>query len=824
MKKKLTALFILPLLAGTLASCQTSNISQEPLIVPVTVKGNNALATVQEESEKYENIFLEDRIPNQWPNYGIGDPFIYRFNGYYYLVCSTKAGQNGVKCWKSTNLMNWEPVDNGVCKKGFIVDTTIKESYDAYASEVYYLDGTFYLVESSNGKGHYVLKSNSPEGPFEVLTTKTIDNQIDGSMFLDVDGQMVLMYAESGNIHAKRFSSDMTSLSDKITIQHTSMSGWTEGPESIIKDGVRYYFYTGNGVTQRAYRIDYSYSFLDGTTTFENLETTQGHNVLLNTDDDFYGLGHGCVFMGPDLDSYYLGYHNSYQEGNDGGRRFNLGRLLFNGTEVSMQHTGLYNNIVPNLPDYQNFDSSTLTSDGDFALSNVDTEGSFTVEYNFKGTGKMVFSYVDQSNYCYASFDGRNVKLYKVDNGTEKSLGQAKAFRDYSLDNLHTVKLGYKDGLIDVWFDNQEISNDIAIGYIKAGKVGYNGFTYKGTLTFNNTAQGDSDKLTEKIENVPASSYDPELSSMSEETGLEATDESYMKGSYQMKLGKSGDYVTYLDYAYQEGSYGLDMVVSNSSFGKQVGIQVDGGDIKTYKIPDYSDVKVIDENTREEKIYDGYAKVKVGDMYLTKGNHNITIYGLDTIQYQTIYIEPNYNVEGVEYNETLKTYPDNGIGYPTFFNKDENGFYTENTARYLCTFGDGRFEDLEMSVDITITGDSGTGTCGIVLAADNWAFNNLDLDNYKSIQGYYFSTTNRYARIIESNYQYTDEQTRDKVTLNKNETYTLKAVKQGKKLKMYINGELILEKFSPFGRTRGYCGIYSNNMAARFNNLHIKTL
>ena len=172
----------------------------------------------------------------------------------------------------------------------------------------------------------------------------------------------------------------------------------------------------------------------------------------------------------------------------------------------------------------------------------------------------------------------------------------------------------------------------------------------------------------------------------------------------------------------------------------------------------------------------------------------------------------------------MKSYPEKGINYPTFFNKDDEGFYSDNNARYLVTFGNGGFEDLEMSVDIKITGENGIGTIGLVLAADNWAFNNLDLDNYKSIQGYYFAVNNNKVQIIDSNYQYTNDSCRDIISLQNDITFNLKAVKQGKNLKMYIDNNLVLETFSPLGRVRGYAGIYANNTSARFNNLKIKTL
>lgn len=794
----------------SLLFCLTSCGGNTP--IKVTIQNNNDLQTIQNESEKYENIFLEDRIPNQWNQYGIGDPFIYRFNGYYYLLCSTKGTERGVKGWKSLDLMHWEEVQNGVNKKGFVVDPSIDESFDAWASEVYYLDGTFYLVASRHGEGHYVYTSTSPEGPFKLISNR-IDDSFDGSMFMDIDGKMVMLYRGLGNVYAKYFSDDMRSVGENIVISNTSLVGNTEGPEYLVKDGVRYYFYTGNGVTQRAYRVDYSYSPINNN-TFQNSPVKQAHNVLLNTDDDFYGLGHCCVFMGPDLDSYYMGFHNSYKEGNYEGRRFNLGRMLFNGTEVSMQHIGLYDNIVPNLPDYQSLDEANLETVDSFKLSKDSTKESFTVEYNFVGNGKNIFSYQDNKNYGYASFDGDKIEIHQVKDGQDSLKGSINTYRKYKLDCMHTLRLGYKNGLMDVSFDYQEIANDVQVGTFSAGKVGYNSFSKVGALTFNNTAQGDSDKEVEKQENIPANSYNQNLSKLTNSKIIPtdtSRDQNIVQGSYQMEL-TPGDYATYVDYVSENGSYGLDMVVPSTSMGKTIGVQIDGKTIYKYTIP-------------YEEQGNNYLRLKIADLKLTKGNHNITIVSFEeTFHYQMMYLEKNYNVEGTTYEADLKSYPENGVSYPTFFNKDDDGFYSENNSRYLVTFGNGGFEDLEMSVKISLTGINGTGTVGLVLCADNWAFNNIDLDNYNSIQGYYFAINSNKVQIILSNYQYSDESCRDIVTLENDVPFILKAVKKGKKLSLFVNDQKLLETFAPMGRTRGACGIYANNTSARFNDVKIKIL
>ena len=107
--------------------------------------------------EDYQNPMT---IPGQYPpirgasyDYGIGDPFVMRFNGLYYLYAS--SCEDRVRVYTSRDLINWE--FQGWC-------TENKDVYFAYAPEVIYWRGDFYMITSPNGGGHYILKSDSPLG------------------------------------------------------------------------------------------------------------------------------------------------------------------------------------------------------------------------------------------------------------------------------------------------------------------------------------------------------------------------------------------------------------------------------------------------------------------------------------------------------------------------------------------------------------------------------------------------------------------------------------------------------------------------------------
>ena len=156
--------------------------------VPQETEAANTPVTVEPTAEEevlmindiasYRNPIIRVNDRNTWPDYGVGDPFVMRWNGRYYLYCSTKDGRVGIQCWTTDDLVEWSHA--GLCANE-------PRTMSAYAPEVVYYNGSFYMYTSPAGKGHYVLKSESPTGPFTIVT----DNfglSIDGDVFIDDDG------------------------------------------------------------------------------------------------------------------------------------------------------------------------------------------------------------------------------------------------------------------------------------------------------------------------------------------------------------------------------------------------------------------------------------------------------------------------------------------------------------------------------------------------------------------------------------------------------------------------------------------------------------
>src|ERR1700710_1469944 len=74
-------------------------------------------------------------VPNEYPLDGVGDPFVLKYNGTFYLY-SSKVQAPGFQYWTSTDCVNWTYGGLGC---------TDPISHNGYAPEVVYWNGTFYM-------------------------------------------------------------------------------------------------------------------------------------------------------------------------------------------------------------------------------------------------------------------------------------------------------------------------------------------------------------------------------------------------------------------------------------------------------------------------------------------------------------------------------------------------------------------------------------------------------------------------------------------------------------------------------------------------------
>lgn len=267
--------------------------------------------------------------------YDIGDPFIMRFDGIYYLYPSTYKDECGVRCFTSNDLLSFED-------RGFVaIDERLK---NAYAPEVIYKDGLFYMCTSPMGNGHYLLKSRSPLGPFKFITDN-VHQMIDGSFILDRDFNLKFVRADHAGIAMLDIDDDYRFTNRHEILPQISF-GWTEGP-SIFYEGDRYYaLYCGNYVWSKNYRIMYATS-----RKIDRDYKTSPTPLLLKTDDDFNSLGHCSVTRSPSLLDRLVCYH--YRDDDSTHRHLKIDKIHINGSSLDVD---IYDGI-------RRYDSSDISLD-----------------------------------------------------------------------------------------------------------------------------------------------------------------------------------------------------------------------------------------------------------------------------------------------------------------------------------------------------------------------------------------------------------------------------------------------------------------------------
>ena len=500
-------------------------------------------------------------------DYGIGDPFVMRYNGKYYMYPSSGTPENGtagIKVFSSDDLVNWT-------YEGFAL--TAEEATQAYAPEVIYHNGWFYMCQSGNkGTGHYIYKSRSPIGPFEVITDN-FGYKIDGSFWLDDAGNLYFLHAESKAIWISPVDQSTMLPGDSSKLNASLDGKWVEGPSLFRRGDILYLTYSGNKVTEDNYRI--GYSWLMGSDPTEAF-TQPAENVLVmeTGPDNFRGLGHNSNVVGPDLDSWYIAYHNLVNTAGPQ-RRYMLDKLVTNGTEVMANGPTYWGVNAPEGPDFEVRDIQSVG----LWLSGQASEKVYTAEVNFipaeNSTTRMLFSYVDEMNYTEVLWNDstKTLSLNKTVAGENMILGSATV--DFlSAGVLHTLRVEQGASRLIVYIDTMrkiDVQNAGVAGQI--GLVGSFGY-----VAFSNDAFGTSDFDTVKqVGTFPAVHY-----LKGENRGFKianATEGGVRQGekentvydtataSYSLKLDTAGDWVKYAVQVNANGTYDLSALLEGESQG-----------------------------------------------------------------------------------------------------------------------------------------------------------------------------------------------------------------------------------------------------------------
>ncbi|WP_091184945.1 family 43 glycosylhydrolase [Paenibacillus catalpae] len=654
----------------------------------------------------YQNPMMLDQ---EWEDYGIGDPYVLRYNGKYYLYCSTKDWRVGIKAWSSDDLVNWS-------YEGLVTEEPLTEG--AYAPEVVYWNGSFYMYTSPAGKGHYVLQSDSPTGPFTVKTDN-LGLTIDGSVFIDDDAKWYFTHAESGGIMASPMSDPYTiEAGDKL---NTSLGHWTEGSMIIKRNGVYFMTYTGNHVFSKGYRVNYAVAHESPT----GLYTIPDNNpIIMSTDTDFNGLGHSATVLGPDMDSYYIVYHNLAGKSAEGPpvRKLNMDRLTFNGDKMSVlgpthgmpaqaPELPAFRDPLGDSPGAEKWQPADVSGADESWVTTVSTEERFTAEYNVvvdngqsvpsSGELETIFSYTDEDNYRSVRINPGRRSISLSDTETGQEVQQASLPEGMDFSKLHTVRVEadqngtrvYWDGLL--LLDNQQLT-------AKAGRIGY---AWKGGLkpelhytAFTNEAGGSSDNKA--IKQVPGTKEAVHAASIGQE-GITVHREGTPDGSYSAELSGPEAELAFPVYVRADGDYTVAAMVSDASAGST--LEVEAGGVKR-------SVKLKAEAFATEDDSSEWMKVPLGKFSLKQGLQWLTVAkGKGSPDIRFIETSEAAVLEG---EQEVSFDPDSTFGDWRVDNGTTGLLLDGNNA--MMFGGDTRWTDMDLSVQVTQT-ETAEGEASILL-------------------------------------------------------------------------------------------------------------
>lgn len=762
----------------------------------------------------YQNPMTLDQ---EWEDYGIGDPYVLRYNGKYYLYCSTKDWRVGIKAWSSDDLVNWS-------YEGLVTEEPLTEG--AYAPEVVYWNGSFYMYTSPAGKGHYVLQSDSPTGPFTVKT-ENLGLTIDGSVFIDDDAKWYFTHAESGGIMASSMSDPYTiEVGDKL---NTSLGHWTEGSMIIKRNGRYFITYTGNHVFSKGYRVNYAVGHDSPT----GLYTIPDNNpIIISTDKDFNGLGHSATVLGPDLDSYYIVYHNLIGHSAEGPpvRKLNMDRLTFNGDKMAVlgpthdkpapaPALPAFSDSLGGTPDADHWESAGITGADTSWVTDKATEDRFTAEYNvILGSGQpspaagelmTIFSYTDEDNYRSVRIDPVKRMIALQDASADEALQQAALPDGMDFSKLHTIRVEadqngtrvYWDGLLLI--DNEKLA-------AKAGRIGY---AWKGELkpelyytAFSNDAGGSSDnKMIKQVpgtmEAAHAASIDDKLVTIHQE---ETPD-----GSNSAELTGTGAELAFPVYVRADGEYELAAMVSDSSAGSSLEVEA-GGKKQTVKLQ--AEAFDTEDDTSE------WMKVPLGKFQLKQGLQWLSIAkGKGSADIRFIETSEAVSAEG----KTAVSFDPEAV-FGNWIVDDNEVSLGIGGKDSMIFGGDSRWTDMEARVDVTPT-DAVEDEASILLRTTmESSFPDQVADSYI---GYELTLRNGRVILKKISYEVNQELTSGLLELENGKARSIRIELEGASIRVYDgdNDEPILTWTDRNAFLHGRVGLRTSSAGWLFSDMTVTT-
>ncbi len=779
-----------------------------------------------EQDPVYQNPFT---LPEEWEDYGIGDPYILRHDGKYYLYCSTKDFRAGIKGWSSEDLIHWKP-------EGLVTEDPITTG--AYAPEVVYWNGYFYMYTSPAGNGHYVLRSDSPTGPFEVQT-ENLGLSIDGSVFIDDNGEWYFTHAGDQGIVIHRMTDPYTI--DIGSTTNAYLGGWTEGSTIIKRSGTYYMTYTGNHVFSKGYRINYAVAHDDPTSAYQ---VPDNNPVVIHTSGSFVGLGHSSSFVGPDLDSYYMVYHNLVGRSAEGPpvRQMNIDRIVFNGDRMEVLGPTNTAQPVPKQADFQSrLDQPESLTDGDVEtlpdgtqrwLSKAATSAGFTAEYNLsfkqpvedeQAYVEAIFSYTDSKNYGSARLTPATGELsvMQVREGQVEQPATLRLPEDFDFTKLHTIRVENDGSTVRVYFD-QMLKFNLPMQMSVAGQIGYGAFRAEPSYSytaFSNDVNGSSDfevykpvpGTVEAVHYLKEAGRGFKVKAVDRAAGEFRKSDGVSIGmaedrSYFVKLEQEGDWLSYKVNVAEAGTYGLAMRLLTSKEAATVEVS-SGNEKQSFKIAPDPDPD--------------WKTVKLGAMKLPEGYHTLKIKlrkGQATFRTLDLYASADVPRAGTA--NLLDAVAAEDI-YGAFAAID-GGFQGSGIADDRLFVGDPAWEDYELSLQVGIP-ESLTGEGQVFIRTTNESY--FEHQVRDSAMGYAISLTDGQLQLLKLNYD-SFAVSSGRAPMEPGQTYSLRVAATGSRIQVYWGGadEPVIDYTDPDPYFHGRVGLRSVDSTFSFREMQVRAV
>ncbi len=743
----------------------------------------------------------------------LGDPFIMKYNGVYYLYTSAYVAS-------SKDLVNWE------------FETDLENMMTTYAPEFYYRDGLFYAIGAPRGEGHYIYVSESPTGPF-VEASENLGMKFDGTMMMDAENQLYMVVPSPACLTGYYMKDWKTMDFDKgsYILSPNVGNAWTEGPTLFERNGYYYLTYTGNHVWDEAYRVEYAIS-KDITTGWN--EPTD-NMLLLDIEGDITGMGHNSIFIGPDLDTYYITYHSmtGLTKPTAPIRDFNYDRIVWNGEKLVVQGPTCTEVDDPVMPDFADWfegdlarwdatgswtvkDAAATVSGAGLLLSKEATEAVFTAEYNLTtdGSAEYLFNYADDQNYGRVWYDAasKQLKAELIKDGKSVWSDSSALYDYFKYDKLHNLRIQQTADSLHIVLDSVD-RMQYAHNGLAGGKIGYravSGNTAASFTAFSHKALGSADGEHSAV--VPGTIE--AIHTQDTAASLTKVEAAGDEMGYAVAL-KANDRATYNMQVISADTYTLGLRCRSVAADTKVNILVDGKKAMEVTLPAVSGDAYRTLLLRGLELPNGHRTVSVE---VTSGS--LELYELELVAEDDVLpvsssCDTAKGDDGAVFWKQYETMPTWSGGTLNFTDANRFGKLLVGSLGY---------SDYTQSVDMVFKSGSSAGILCRVDQADTGYMPGTTSYNRLYHRGYYVGVNSSVITLEKHSFGNTTTLASHDTLILGNETHNLKVSCIGDTITVWLDGEEIIRfTDTDYPIINGRGGIRYDRANVSFDNYKLET-